>query len=121
MERELIEETGIKPEHIQETLIIGHARLLHYGGKPEYFGITIVSANENDVKIRTSEKPFVRQVEWLRIFGVDSETYLNSLEREVSIMQNNEEISVVLLANMIAFRDFLKNGNFDVEGCLLKV
>jgi 8-oxo-dGTP pyrophosphatase MutT (NUDIX family) len=40
MERELREETGIRPDDIRSTEIIGFARWLDRGAKPEFFGIT---------------------------------------------------------------------------------
>jgi hypothetical protein len=44
MERELREETGIRQDEIRDTKIIGFARWLERGAKPEFFGITQLSA-----------------------------------------------------------------------------
>jgi len=43
MERELCEETGIRPDEIVGTKVIGFARWLERGAKPEFFGVTELS------------------------------------------------------------------------------
>jgi 8-oxo-dGTP pyrophosphatase MutT (NUDIX family) len=49
MERELCEETGIRPDEIRGTRVTGFARWLERGAKPEFFGITELSATTGDL------------------------------------------------------------------------
>lgn len=53
MERELREECGIAGNVALRTRIIGYARLLHRGGKPEFFGVTFVGGLDTEVGIAT--------------------------------------------------------------------
>jgi ADP-ribose pyrophosphatase YjhB (NUDIX family) len=52
MERELREETGIRLDEIRHTEVIGFARWLERGAKPEFFGITELSATADDIADR---------------------------------------------------------------------
>jgi 8-oxo-dGTP pyrophosphatase MutT (NUDIX family) len=50
MERELQEETGIRQDEVLRTKVIGFARWLERGAKPEFFGVTELSATTDDLK-----------------------------------------------------------------------
>jgi hypothetical protein len=50
MERELQEETGIRQDEVLRTKVIGFARWLERGAKPEFFGVTELSATSADLK-----------------------------------------------------------------------
>jgi hypothetical protein len=52
MERELCEETGIRPEEIRRTRVTGFARWLERGAKPEFFGLTELTATASDLAKR---------------------------------------------------------------------
>jgi hypothetical protein len=62
MERELCEETGIRPDEIIGTEVIGFARWLERGAKPEFFGITKLSVAAEDLRkqrrLTTDERLF---------------------------------------------------------------
>ena len=49
MERELCEETGIRPDEIMNTTVVGFARWLERGARPEFFGLTELSATTADL------------------------------------------------------------------------
>ncbi len=49
MQRELCEETGIRPGEIRSTVVVGFARWLERGAKPEFFGLTELSATTGDL------------------------------------------------------------------------
>lgn len=49
MHRELCEECDIPDSRIIDTRIIGYGRLLHRGGKPEFFGITKVNMTSKEI------------------------------------------------------------------------
>ena len=57
MERELIEECGLRelPDLRLRTLVIGYARLIRRGGKPEFFGLTLVDAESSQLERVTEE------------------------------------------------------------------
>jgi 8-oxo-dGTP pyrophosphatase MutT (NUDIX family) len=57
MERELREETGIRPEEILRTTVIGFARWLERGAKPEFFGMTELTATAEEVSRRRNIRP----------------------------------------------------------------
>lgn len=50
MERELREETGIRQDEIRHTEVTGFARWLERGAKPEFLGVTELSATAQDLK-----------------------------------------------------------------------
>ncbi|MES2073939.1 MAG: hypothetical protein V4488_26535 [Pseudomonadota bacterium] len=50
-ERELTEECGFKPgEYQMTTSVIGFARLIHRGGKPEFFCLTEIKQSSNELR-----------------------------------------------------------------------
>jgi hypothetical protein len=50
MERELREETGIRQHEIRHTKVVGFARWLERGARPEFFGITELSITARDIE-----------------------------------------------------------------------
>jgi hypothetical protein len=71
MERELREETGIRQDEIRTTAVVGFARWLERGAKPEFFGITQLSATAEDLADRrhlaAEERPYSGQMFTMRI------------------------------------------------------
>ncbi len=55
MERELREECGIAKDVAIRTRVIGFARLLHRGGKPEFFGVSIIGGGKDAPRISAGE------------------------------------------------------------------
>ena len=60
MERELREECGL-PRELPglTTFLIGYARLVDRGGKPEFFGLTFLPVMAREMKVRRAEALFV--------------------------------------------------------------
>lgn len=59
MERELAEECGLHPDDVVETQVVGYARWLERGAKPEFFGVTRLTISSAELalrKTRGSEK-----------------------------------------------------------------
>lgn len=59
MNRELTEETGIAPGDIVETSVVGYARWLERGAKPEFFGLTrlgVSAAAIESAQVRGAER-----------------------------------------------------------------
>ncbi|MEM9304007.1 MAG: hypothetical protein AAGE01_17970, partial [Pseudomonadota bacterium] len=106
--RELEEETGIEQSSITEIEILGYARLLHYGGKPDYFGIAIADVTKEDLSRRWEEMPFVREHELIEIFGSRPSDFVVGLESKVDELRLDPECSIVLLCNVIFALGFLK-------------
>lgn len=65
MERELIEELGLK--HLRkpkiQTKVIGFARILNRGGKPEFFGVSFLDVPEEQGKVSNKERVFTEGFE----------------------------------------------------------
>jgi hypothetical protein len=60
MERELFEEIAADSAiYRTETYLTGFARYLHRGGKPEFFGITLMDINSDKLYIRREERRYV--------------------------------------------------------------
>lgn len=49
MERELLEETGLRADQIEATRVIGFARWMERGAKPEFFGLTTLGCAADDL------------------------------------------------------------------------
>jgi 8-oxo-dGTP pyrophosphatase MutT (NUDIX family) len=70
MERELEEETGIRQNEIRRTEVIGFARWLERGAKPEFFGVTALSVTAEDLKegrVTSGERLFTEGTFTLKI------------------------------------------------------
>lgn len=52
MERELCEETGLSRWHVRGTELVGFARWMERGAKPEFFGVTRLSVTSEQVRER---------------------------------------------------------------------
>jgi hypothetical protein len=50
MEREMCEETGLLPSTIVGTELIGFARWMERGAKPEFFGVTRLNVSSDDIR-----------------------------------------------------------------------
>jgi len=59
MARELAEECGLASDRVLETTLIGFARFLHRGGKPQFFEVTRVDANADDLLRTRRERLYV--------------------------------------------------------------
>lgn len=57
-ERELGEECGI-PTDVLTSRVLGHARLLHRGGKPEFFTLTRADVPLDRIRVISSERAFI--------------------------------------------------------------
>ncbi len=81
MERELSEECGIGPEEIAGTDIMGYARWLERGAKPEFFGLTTLRLSSDELRLRetrSSEQLYTGNMDFIAID-------LAALAREVTV------------------------------------
>ncbi|MGO1440293.1 MAG: hypothetical protein ACTHVY_09410 [Brevibacterium yomogidense] len=68
--RELLEETGLPSDCISESKLIGYGRWLERGGKPEFFGITLLNGTADDVdrsrrRVSGTEALYTRSASWM--------------------------------------------------------
>jgi hypothetical protein len=54
MERELCEETGLRPNELGSTHLVGFARWMERGARPEFFGLSRLSVDSDQVRRRRS-------------------------------------------------------------------
>ncbi|GAA3987932.1 hypothetical protein GCM10022247_02830 [Allokutzneria multivorans] len=52
MERELLEETGVRRAEVLDTRVLGFGRWMERGAKPEFFGLTKLSASSDEIRGR---------------------------------------------------------------------
>lgn len=59
MERELSEECGLLPAQVKRTELLGFARFVQRGGKPQFCGVTRLSATRDDLRRLGPDRVFV--------------------------------------------------------------
>jgi hypothetical protein len=59
MERELVEECGVPVNRVRGTVVLGFARLLHRGGKPQFFGFTHLDVTADELRRTRHERAYV--------------------------------------------------------------
>lgn len=95
MARELAEECGLREDQVGETTILGFARLLHRGGKPEFFGFTRLAATAEELRRTRAERRFVEGYQTEPIDLTDVATAIASLGEFVA--REGPRLSVPLL------------------------
>lgn len=107
MERELREECGFKNKDIKmKTKIIGFARLIERGGKPDFFGVTYIDAKDiSSLSWETQDKHFIEFNNYHDL--------VENLGKFISDEQDKGEISiqVYIIANILKY--FYEN-NIDI-------
>ncbi len=78
-ERELAEECGV-PRTAITTRLCGYARLLHRGGKPDFFALSRLSVPLAEIRILDAERAFVSTHRPVRIDRTDADALRASLE-----------------------------------------
>ena len=87
MKRELAEECNVKGKMkkefmtVIETKLIGYARNLGRGGKPEFFGVSFINKNYEEIKgLSAQEMMFIERVKPIRFGTTSKEAILDGLE-----------------------------------------
>jgi hypothetical protein len=115
MERELFEEVQAMPfvpASNTKTLITGYARYLNRGGKPEFFGLTLI--NQDHRSFRTGERK-VQKVSCVPLAAADSPAVLKYLSsKEKLIIENSNSSSLSLYLTVKFAKDFLSRQTTDV-------
>ena len=114
MDRELREECGLTPGDLQQTYLVGYARMLHRAGKPEFFGITLLTeqAKLPSNAILIGQNRGCAQGE--NAIGIGSTAdhlwkILSELEEHCSEARNGSEVSLILRLNLSFARAFVHN------------
>lgn len=113
MERETQEESNLASEKMK-THIVGYARLLHRGGKPDFFGISFSKAHSADVRIKGKEPLYMEDF----VPHVASSRTVTELEEHLRRIQEwyegRSETSFILLLNLRFAADFLAHAQTDL-------
>src|SRR5215207_5420508 len=109
MERELAEECGIPRSAIERTIIIGYARLLHRGGKPEYFGVSIVDFSTDRMWVAISERIFTHNHDYWHLDCFSTEQMLADGLNKLIHLRRNSSCSILLVLNLKVFLDYLES------------
>lgn len=107
MERELLEETGLEPYRtdLVETKLLGYARLLERGGKPDFFGISLLKVPFYAVSSNTMT---ALRVDLPRISS-DREDLPRLLASLAGMREGNRGlISTSLYLNLLLLEDYLE-------------
>lgn len=107
MERELLEECGLADnvDELVRTHLIGFARLLNRGGKPEFFGISFINKPFNSLKITNKEAVFIADIMPIRVNRGSIPEFKNALKRFRSERLN--AFSFLLYLNIRFLEDYL--------------
>lgn len=112
MEREAGEESNLQDGRM-ETHIVGYSKLLHRGGKPEFFGITFSNAHSEVVRIKGKEPLYMEDHVPHDVSSenrLDLEAHLRSLQAGY---EKGAETSFILLLNLRFAADFVANSDIE--------
>lgn len=101
LERELIEECGISQNDIEETIVLGMGRDISRGGKPEFFGVTLIANLGESVQpmIKVAEIGFVDFHDEIKLSFTKPESIKSELTEWLS--NNRKRCSPTLIFNLI--------------------
>lgn len=106
LERELMEECSFSPSDLAKTIILGMGRDLARGGKPEFFGVTLLARNEETVHptISRAEVGFVDlHHDDIDLFTSNTKDLQNKLDDWLE--DNRQRCSTALIVNLKLLRD----------------
>jgi len=113
MERELMEECGLVNDvkrtnnRIVHTHLIGFARNLNRGGKPEFFGVAYIDAPFQSLKVTRKEVMFVSDITEIRIDRSQIEELGKNLKNFRKKKRNL--MSFDLYLNLVFLEDYLES------------
>ncbi len=111
MNRELLEETSLKKEKGLEvkTKLIGYARLLDRGGKPDFFGVSFLNVNFEKIKVSGVEKLYIDIHKEIEVMGYTVKDFLKSIESYEE--KNKQCFSLPLYLNIQFLKQFIEENN----------
>lgn len=116
IERELKEECSAKVgRHDSKTILVGFARLLYRGGKPESFGLTLLNQERNDLRVRPREWGYIdkNEIKTVDLEGFERENVIHGLERILNVC-SDEDASLPLYLNALFAKEFLENCDSEI-------
>ena len=113
MLREMEEESGISKANCTDTQIVGYSRWLDRGGKPEFYGFTVLNLDYEEVlrrKVKGLEKAYSKNSEGVRAKDLQwdeiSNLQFESLGKELS-----KSVALPLAFNLRAIAKHLGNSS----------
>jgi hypothetical protein len=133
MVRELREELGFKHFTHQQvrTIIVGFARILNRGGKPEFFGVTFLDTPAPLGKVSARERVFTEGIEEINIPITEKDWQAlatgdpridEELKQEITqvidtfIAKNRVRLSPSLYLNLRFFKEWLRRPGHTADG-----
>lgn len=115
LERELMEECGLDPQDISETILLGMGRDLARGGKPDFFGVTLLNRNEGKFEptVKIAEVGFVDFHDHIELSCLTADALKSQLNSWIN--QNAHRCSSALIVNL----KLLINANPEVFKAIL--
>jgi len=116
MERELLEENGFRKvkrkdysRYIKKTKIIGFSRVLSRGGKPEFFGFTILDIHSKECKLKGAETLLASDIIKTKV-NLNSKDFIDTLNKE---LDGERKSSVSLFLNIKFLINFIETHKED--------
>jgi hypothetical protein len=113
MMRELFEETTHKngwsalvDRGHAYTLLTGYGRMLHRGGKPEFYGLVAMPRKRHERGIDAQEEPFVAGFDDIAVSPLTAEALAKQLEEYR--LANTQRLSHPLFVALILAEDYLR-------------
>lgn len=107
MERELLEECGLVNDvgGLVKTHLIGFARLLNRGGKPEFFGVSFLNVPFDSLRITSKETVFIADMMGPRVSRKKTPEFKDALDKFQRERQGS--FSFLLYLNLRFLGDYL--------------
>jgi len=107
MERELLEECGIinDGDELGKAHLIGFARLLNRGGKPEFFGVSFLNVPFDSLRITSKEAVFIADIAGIRVNRKKIQEFKDALNRFRK--EREGTFSFLLYLNLRFLEDYL--------------
>lgn len=108
IERELREEIGLvdRPDVTINTRLVGFARFLNRGGKPELYGVSVISAPLAELKIEEEERDLVDKIRVVSMSGDDLEAITVAVS---NLLEHGKgTLSAALYLNLTFFASALR-------------
>jgi hypothetical protein len=107
MERELLGECGIvnNMDGLVKTHLIGFARLLNRGGKPEFFGVSFLNVPFDKLRITSKETVFIADITGTRVSRKEIPEFKDALDR--FRREHEGTFSFLLYLNLRFLEDYL--------------
>jgi hypothetical protein len=112
MMRELLEETtkgdwtSLLARGASRILLTGFGRMLHRGGKPEFYGLAVMPRNNQELGIDSTEKHLVSGFESIHVRPLTAETLRTALQ--TFKIANQQRLSHPLFVCLQFAEDFLR-------------